>query len=113
MARNKSGIVDVCPYCSSENVLPFEDDSREQSDLPVVIIILTALAILALYFAFVLTSYMYFPLVVFIAIILTTRVINRQDKSGKQMIIKAKGEFICLNCNTSFSRSEDGRSVGP
>ena len=103
MTQNKNGIVDICPYCRSENILPFEDDSKEQSDLPVLIIILTALTLLALYFAFVITSYMYFPVVVFIAIILTTRVVNRQEKSRKPKIIK--GDFICLNCNTSYSRS--------
>ena len=112
MARNESGIVDRCPYCRSENVLPFEDDSKDQSDLPVIIIILTALALLALYFAFVLTSYMYFPVVVFIAIILTTRVVNRQEKNKKQKIVKVEGEFICLNCNDSFSRAEDRISAG-
>ena len=105
MVHEVTGANGACPYCRSHNILPYEDDSGEQSDLPVIIIILTALFLLALYFAFVLTSYMYFPVVVFIAIILTTRVINRQERRKKETV-KVKGEYICLNCDSSFVRSD-------
>ncbi|MEN8222228.1 MAG: hypothetical protein ABFR36_03120 [Acidobacteriota bacterium] len=106
MPRNKNSHIEICPFCRSENVLPFEDDTKDQSDLPVIVIILTALSVLALYFAFVVTSYMYFPLVVFIAIILTTRVVNRQERSQRKKIVAVNKEFICLSCNKSFSRSD-------
>ncbi len=112
MASIEKGRIDVCPFCRSENILPFEDDRKDQSDLPVVIIILTALCVLALYFAFVVTSYMYFPFVVFIAIILTTRVVNRTEKSRRKKNISVNRDFICLSCNNSFRRSEDHRSAG-
>jgi len=112
MALNKNRQIDKCPFCRSENILPFEDDNEEQSDLPVIIIILTALIILALYLAFVVTSYMYFPIVVFIAIILTTRVVNRTEKRGKNKITVVNRDFICLSCNNSFRRPEDQGSAG-
>jgi|GEM_PF-1117487 len=112
MVSNKNGKIDVCPFCRSENVLPFEDDNKDPSDLPVIIIILTALFVLALYFAFVVTSYMYFPVVVFIAIILTTRVVNRTEKSRRKKHVAKNRDFICLSCNNNFSRSEDQDSPG-
>ena len=106
MIRNKNDHIIICPFCRSENVLPFEDDNKDPSDLPVIIIILTALFVLALYFAFVVTSYMYFPVVVFIGIILTTRVVNKTEKSRRKKHIAVNREYICLSCNNSFSRSE-------
>ena len=112
MPWNKDKQIDICPFCRSENVLPFEDDNKELSELPVLIIILTALSVLALYFAFVVTSYMYFPVVVFIAIILTTRIVNRTEKKGRNKIVAANRDFICLSCNNSFNNSNDQVSVG-
>lgn len=92
----------VCPFCGSENTLPFEDDSGSDGDLPVLIIILTALIIIAVYLALVVTSYMYFPIVVFAAIIITTRLVNRQEKTRKRKPLSGAGEFICLSCNRSY-----------
>ena len=112
MVTNKIGQINICPYCRSENVLPFEDDNKISSDLPVIITILTALFILALYFAFVVTSYMYFPVVVFIAIILATRVVNRTEKSRRKKHVAVNKDYICLSCNNSFSRSEYQDSSG-
>jgi len=97
--------VNLCPNCGSDNVLPHEDDSVGVGELPVLIIILTALSVVALYLAFVVTSYMYFPLVVFIAIIITTKMINRQEKKQPRNFKSDNRDFICLNCNNSFRRS--------
>lgn len=95
---------DLCPFCGSSNILPFEDDSGSESDLPVFIIILTALTVIALYLAFVVASYMYFPVVVFIAIIVSTRIINRQEKKPERKPLANK-DFICLSCNNNFNRT--------
>ena len=107
MGENRGRGPVACPYCRSDNTLPFEEESQAGSDLSVLITILTALSVLALYFAFVVTSYLYFPLVVFIAIIVTTRLINRQERKGGIAKKKVNREFICLGCNTSFSDSID------
>ncbi|MCK4888308.1 MAG: hypothetical protein KAS21_00375 [Candidatus Aminicenantes bacterium] len=96
----------LCPFCGSANILPFEDDSGTDSDLPVFIIILTALIVVALYLAFVVASYMYFPVVVFIAIIISTRVINRQEKKPQRKILSIDRDFICLSCNSNFNRAD-------
>ncbi len=97
---------DLCPFCGSANILPFEDDSASDSDLPVFIVILTALIVVALYLAFVVASYMYFPVVVFIAIIISTRIINRQEKKPQRKILPAGRDFICLSCNSDFKRTD-------
>lgn len=95
----------VCPFCGSDNILPFEDDSGRDSDLPVLIIILTALILIALYLALVVTSYMYFPIVVFIAIILSTRLVNRHENTRKRKHLSGSRDFICLSCNSSYKES--------
>jgi len=66
--------VSLCPFCGSDNVLPFEEENEESRDLPVLITLLTALGLLAAYFAFVVTSYLYFPVVVFMGIIISTKI---------------------------------------
>ncbi len=97
---------DLCPFCGSTNVLPFEDDSENESDLPVFMIILIALAVVGLYLAFVVASYMYFPVIVFIAIIISTRIINRQEKKPQKKLLHHSRDFICLSCNSNFNRTD-------
>jgi len=99
---------DLCPFCGSANILPFEDDSGNDNDLPVLVIILTALTVVALYLAFVVASYMYFPVVVFIAIIISTRIINRQEKKPERELLSARRDFICLSCNNNFNKTHSG-----
>lgn len=95
----------VCPFCGSDNILPFEDDSGSDNDLPVLIIILTALILIALYLALVVTSYMYFPVVVFIAIIFSTRLVNRHENIQKRKPHSGSRDFICLSCNSNYKES--------
>lgn len=92
----------LCPYCGSHNVLPFEEESGENRDLPVVLTLLTALGLLALYFAFVVTSYLYFPVVVFMGIIISTKIVNRRENAGRKNKRETEKDFICLSCNRDF-----------
>jgi len=91
-----------CIYCGSENTLPFEEEHKVKSDPSLLIIMITALSLLAVYFAFIITSYLYFPIIVFIAIIISTRIINRKAK--KKTSVESEKNFICLSCNRTFSR---------
>ncbi len=100
--KNSNNHRNECPYCGSDNILPYEDDSIKSSDLSVTMIITTALSIVALYLAFVVTSYLYFPVVVFIGIIISTRIINKKERGPGKRTDSGGGNYICLNCNNSF-----------
>lgn len=91
-----------CIYCGSENTLPFEEEHEIKSDPSLIIIIIAALSLLAVYFAFIITSYLYFPVIVFIAIIISSKIVSRKEK--KKTHIVSEKNFICLSCNRNFSR---------
>ena len=109
VASTQTGPVGMtCPNCGSGNVLPFEDDSGNSDELPVIILILTALSLIALYLAFVVTSYLYFPIVVIIAVIITSRIVNRQERKRHIRTGHKKKDFLCLTCDKGFSDSGPG-----
>jgi len=94
----------ICPYCKSDNVLPFEEESKGPVNESLFIIIFLALAILGAYFLFVISSYLFFPAVVFAFIILASYFINRQDKKKKKKaVVHVPGEYICLDCSNDFT----------
>jgi hypothetical protein len=92
-----------CPYCGSDNVLPFEDEDRMQSDPTIFIIIVLALALIIGYFLFMISSYLTFPLVVFVAIIISTRLINKRDREEKveKHIVR---DYMCVDCSGFFRK---------
>lgn len=101
---NRDSIPD-CILCGSDNVLPFEDDSPAQSDTTLFLVILSAVLVIMGYILFVISSYLFFPLVVFVAIIVTTRLINKQyvDQAKKALLAVPK-DYICLDCNGFFKK---------
>jgi len=93
----------ICPHCKSDNVLPFEEESRGPANESLFIIIFLALAILGAYFLFVISSYLFFPAVVFAFVILSSYLINRQDrKKKKKTTAHVLKEHICLDCSNDF-----------
>jgi hypothetical protein len=92
-----------CPYCSSDNVLPFEDEERSQSDATLFIIIVLALALIIGYFLFMISSYLTFPLIVFAAIIISTKLINRQEKDRK-VETHIERDYMCVDCSGFFRK---------
>jgi len=96
-----------CPYCSSENVLPFEEEGRpEDGNQTFITILLAAMAVLAAYFLFLMISYINYPVMTIIVILAVSFVLRRQDKKKrKRKKIQADKNFICLDCNSQFVSS--------
>ena len=92
-----------CPHCGSENVLPFEEEEKAQSDATLFIVIVLALALLIGYILFMISSYLTFPLIVFVAIIVSSKLINRQQGENKVEIHDEK-DYMCLECSGFFRR---------
>jgi hypothetical protein len=92
-----------CPHCGSGNVLPFEDEENTGSDPTLFIIILLAVALLTGYFLFMISSYLTFPLVVFVAIIISTKLINRQQKQQK-VEKHVEWDYMCVDCGGFFRK---------
>lgn len=92
-----------CPYCGSDNVLPFEDEERSQGDATLFIIIVLALALIIGYFLFMISSYLTFPLIVFVAIIISTKLINRQERDRK-VEKKIERDYMCVDCSGFFRK---------
>ena len=91
-----------CPHCGSDNVLPFEEEEKAQSDATLFIVIVLALVLIIGYFLFLISSYLTFPLVVFAAIIISSKLINRQGKEKKVEPHVVK-DYMCLDCSGFFS----------
>jgi hypothetical protein len=92
-----------CPHCGSENVLPFEDEEGTQGDATLFIIIVSALALFIGYFLVMISSYLAFPLVVLVAVIITTKLINRQEREKKEEK-HIERDYICLDCSGFFRK---------
>jgi hypothetical protein len=92
-----------CPYCGSDNVLPFEDEEQSRSDPTLFIIIVVALALIIGYFLFMISSYLTFPLIVFVAIIISTKLINKQDRE-KKVENHIERDYMCIDCSGFFRK---------
>jgi hypothetical protein len=92
-----------CPHCGSDNVLPFEDEERSQSDATLFIIIVLALALFIGYFLFMISSYLTFPLIVFVAIIISTKLINKQERERK-VEVQIEKDYMCVDCSGFFRK---------
>ena len=92
-----------CPYCDSENVLPFEEEGGDAGNQTFITILLSALAILGAYFLFLMISYINYPMMIIIIIGAISYIMSRQDKKKKKKIkIQADKDYICLDCNSQF-----------
>ena len=93
-----------CPHCDSENVLPFEKEERsEGDDSTLFIIIVLALGLFIGYFLFLISTYLTFPLVVLVGIIISTKLINKQE--GEKKVEKPpEGDYMCVDCGGFFRK---------
>jgi Flp pilus assembly protein TadB len=92
-----------CPHCRSLNILPFEEEGRGQGDQTFVVIFLSAFALLAAYFVFLMFSYINYPLMVILFIIFISIVLRQKEKRESSRKKKeVEKEFICLDCNATF-----------
>ncbi len=97
------GMEPTCTHCGSDNVLPFEDEEPQKSDPTLFLVLLSAFLVITGYFLFMITSYLYFPLVVFAAIIVTTRLVNKRER--QQKIVKhVEKNYVCLDCSQFFRK---------
>jgi transposase-like protein len=93
-----------CPYCNSENVLPFEEEGGDPGNQTFITILLSALAILGTYFLFLMISYINYPMMIIIIIGAISYIMSRQDRKKKKKIkIQADKDYICLDCNSQFT----------
>jgi hypothetical protein len=95
----------VCPRCDSEAVLPFEDEETTQTDTTLFFVILSAFLVLTGYFLFMISTYVFFPVVVFISIIVTTRMLNRKEKHRKAMR-DIERNYMCTDCGEFFKHKQ-------
>jgi dolichyl-phosphate-mannose--protein O-mannosyl transferase len=91
----------LCPHCGSEDILPFESEEEYKDDYSFVIIILSALLLIIGYFFFVISTYIYFPIAIFIFIIISARIINRGEEQRKKAEAIER-YYLCLECDNSF-----------
>ena len=92
----------TCPNCGSDDILPFESEDDYKDDYSLTIIFLAALLVTGAYFLFVVSSYIYFPFVLFIFIIAAAKMVNRREKQRKKQQDR-KRDYICLECSSSFN----------
>jgi len=92
-----------CPHCGSANVLPFEDEEKTKGDATLFIVIVLALALIIGYLLFMISVYLTFPLVVFAAIIVSSKLINRSE-GKKKVEKKIERNYMCLDCSSFFRK---------
>ncbi len=90
-----------CPQCGSEDILPFESEEDYKEDYSPAVVLLSALLVITGYLFFVVSSYLYFPMFIFIFIIFAAILINRREKQRKRAEAIEK-DYICLECDNNF-----------
>ena len=96
--------VRICPYCQSDNTLPFEEEGSNKGNDSLAFVILAAILLVGAYFFFVISSYLFFPFVIFALIIISTKIINKRDRNRKKadLLPKEKKYYLCLDCSNNF-----------
>jgi uncharacterized membrane protein YfcA len=97
-----AGEYPACPECGSDDALPFEEENRNTGDPSMWIVVVSALIILGGYFLFALSSYLYFPLFVFILIVVVTRAVNRSEGRRKKKRRTKPQDYMCVDCGAFF-----------
>ncbi|MCP4147138.1 MAG: hypothetical protein GY757_05255 [bacterium] len=91
----------TCPYCGADDLLPFESDEEPGIDYSFLVILLSAFLVFLGYFVFVISSYIYFPVAIFIFIIISAKVINRNDERKKKEATIER-DYLCAECGGEF-----------
>ncbi len=89
-----------CPYCGTDDVLPFESEEGMTEDYSFFVIIISAFLLIVGYFVLVVSSYMYFPYVLFAFVIISAKMVNRREKKRKKR--REKNDYLCVECGNSF-----------
>jgi hypothetical protein len=94
-----------CPHCGCDDILPFEDEDPPGSNPTMFIVFLSAFLVLTGYFLFMISAYLYFPVVVFISIIVTTRMINKhnREREERMKVGPVKRNYMCVECGNYFT----------
>ncbi len=94
----------ACPSCGSTEVLPHEEDEREDTRQTFTLILLSAFSLFGAYILFLLSAYLFFPGVVLISIYFFSRIMNERER--RMTVVYRARDFICLKCGTSFEAVE-------
>jgi DNA-directed RNA polymerase subunit RPC12/RpoP len=89
-----------CPYCNSTEILPFEDEEDYKFDYSLWVGIFSGILLIAGYFFFMVISYLTFPLIVFSAVIISSRLVNKRVFRRKDT--NEEVYYVCLNCRENF-----------
>jgi hypothetical protein len=91
----------VCPYCGADDVLPFESEETHESDPSFFIVLITAVVLIGGYFLFVVSSYIYFPVAIFIFTIISAKLVKRGEEQRKKET-SVERDYMCIECGRSF-----------
>ncbi len=92
-----------CPYCGSFDTLPFEEEQEHDFEVSLSLVIVLGLIIIGIYLAVIVTSYLYYPIVVFGGIIIASKFVNKSgSKKNTKRSVGKESDYICLNCNRNF-----------
>lgn len=92
----------LCTRCGSDDVLPFEDESAGEEDSLVFLILLAVVLLFMAYVFFLISTYILFPLSVFVGIIVITRAINKRYNTPKKRKLHRLRNYVCLECGGFF-----------
>ena len=91
-----------CPYCMSDNVLPFEDGEETSHKDSFSVILLSALFLVLVYFIFLIFSYFNYPLMILITVAVVAFLLGRKEKKRPPVKQTPSKPFVCLECNSEF-----------
>ena len=94
-----------CPFCGSRNVLPYEDDPAEPEQSSFVIVLLSALSLILVYFIFLVFSYINYPLMIMITVGVLAWIMGRREKKRRPAPPAVDRPFVCLDCNSHFHKN--------
>jgi DNA-directed RNA polymerase subunit RPC12/RpoP len=99
----------TCPYCRSDRVLPFEEDSHTPRNDSFLIIFISAFLLVGFYILFVLLSYMSYPIMVIILVALSSWLLNRKERRKQKPGIIREKDFLCTDCGQEFRAQVEER----
>lgn len=96
-----------CPFCHSDNILPFEDEKAYKNQYKsIMFIIIAGLVLIFGYIFFVLVSYLTFPLVLISGLFLASKVLNKRE-TNENKAANPQQYYICLDCDRQFTLANE------